>query len=231
VKYPHRVSELIIRGVFLCRKKELDWLYEGHGANYLFPKEYERFQSLIPEEERRQSTMIEAYGRRIRGEIGSIEQERAIKEWITWESSICQFHPEPLEKIQTNFKLYPWESSKAFASIENHYFSSHCFLPGRDENHPYLVLDRYLRRLTGIPIVIIQGRYDTVCPPSTAFELIQALTRLNISESEGRQGAEDSPVKIVSVVGGHNGFEEEMIDAIVQATDSFRSPFTKRPRL
>lgn len=83
MKHPNRVTELILRGIFLLRKKEIDWLYQGPGANYLFPEDWKQYEEAIPENERHD--YLNAYGRRLRGELGEDEMRKAAKAWSIWE--------------------------------------------------------------------------------------------------------------------------------------------------
>lgn len=210
---------MILRGIFLCRDLELKWLYEGQGANFIFPEDWERFQSIIPENER--GNLIEAYGRRIHGDLGReglafvshsysishplyfnslIEMIKAVKAWTQWEGRICQLRQEPLEEIG---KYYSLESTIAFAQIENYYFLYHGFLP-RDD---HLINSKNLQKIAHLPVKIIQGRYDIVCPPISAYELHKALPKSDLQ----------------FVMAGHVPADKEMIEALVQATEKFKT--------
>ncbi|MCF3972988.1 prolyl aminopeptidase [Paracoccus salsus] len=153
--YPACVSGLVLRGVFLGRQAELDWFYGG-GAARFFPDLWAQFQDPIPEPERHD--MIGAYHRRLFSEdIG--RQGRYALPWLMWENALAGLQSAPVSHA-------PAEYARAFARLENHYFSNRCFL-----EEGQLLRDRH--RIQHLPAVIVQGRYDMVCPPGTAHQLAQ----------------------------------------------------------
>lgn len=160
--HPERVCGLVLRGVFLGRQLELDWFYGG-GAGRFFPDLWERFCDLIPESER--GNIIAAYHKRLfSDDIG--QQERYALPWLIWENALAG--------LQSNASGYaPSEYARAFARLENHYFANHCFL---DEGQ--LLRDRH--RIEHLPAIIVQGRYDMVCPPLSAYELAQGWERCDL---------------------------------------------------
>ena len=89
ITHPERVTELVLRGIFLLRKKELDFFYEGQGTNFLFPEQWEAYEAAIPKEEHA-GGFIKAYGRRLRGELGEEEMFAASKAWSVWEGSVSR---------------------------------------------------------------------------------------------------------------------------------------------
>ncbi|MDP5308345.1 prolyl aminopeptidase [Paracoccus spongiarum] len=153
--HPARVSGLVLRGVFLGRQSELDWFYGG-GAGRFFPDLWARFQEPIPEAERHD--MIAAYHSRLFcGDTG--RQGRYALPWLMWENALAGLQAAPVSHA-------PADYARAFARLENHYFRHGCFL---EDNQ--LLRDRY--RIEHLRAVIVQGRYDMVCPPATAHELAQ----------------------------------------------------------
>ena len=82
IEHPDRVTELILRGIFLVRKKEIDWMYQGPGASYIFPEDWSKYEACIPAEER--NDYVKAYGRRLRGELGEAEMHKAAKAWVSY---------------------------------------------------------------------------------------------------------------------------------------------------
>jgi len=205
IAHPERVTELVLRGVFLLRKKELDFFYEGRGTNFLFPEQWEAYTAAIPEDEHA-GGFIEAYGKRLRGELGAEQQLAACKAWSVWEGSVSRLHVPPREAI-----LAKWaddDFALAFARIENHYFTG-----GRDgvagffPREGWLLEEDNLAKIRHIPTVIVQGRYDVVCPPVSAYELHQRLP--------------GSTLHMTTT--GHSSFEPEIIERLVDATDAFRS--------
>ncbi|CAN6450151.1 unnamed protein product [Victoria cruziana] len=158
--HPDKVTAIVLRGIFLLRKKELDWFYEG-GAAAIFPDAWEPFREFIPENER--DSFIKAYSKRLNSEDMSI-QKMAARIWSTWELMTAHLLPNE-ESIQ---KGEDDSFSLAFARIENHYFINKGFLPC--ESH---LLDN-VDKIRHIPSVIVQGRYDVCCPMMSAWDLHKA---------------------------------------------------------
>lgn len=195
--HPDRVTELVLRGIFMLREKELRWFYQGPGASFLFPEDWAKYEEAIPEEER--YDYIKAYGRRLRGELGEAEMHKAAKAWSIWEGRTSKLVQDSWESVKGKFGDDKF--SLAFARIENHYFTNKGFFP-RDG---YLLEKERIDRIRKIPTVIVQGRYDVVCPPVTAYELKQAMPEADC----------------VFTTTGHSGFEKEIIAYLVAATDRF----------
>jgi proline iminopeptidase len=217
ISHPDRTTELVLRGIFLLRQKDLDFFYEGKGTNYLFPAQWEDFQKEIPDDELREAngSYIVAYGRRLRGEKGDAAMASASKSWTVWEGSTSRLINPPKEKI-----LGQWagdDFSLAFARIENHYFSSGGKVPevatGFFPREGWLLEEENLSKICDIPTVIVQGRYDVVCPAASAYELHTKLRKLTAKESL-------QTLHIVTT--GHSGLEPGIIEKLVEATDSFR---------
>lgn len=195
--HPLRVTELVLRGIFLIRKKEIDWFYEG-GASAIFPEEWEAYENAIPIGER--DNFVAAYGRRLRGELGEDEMKKAAKAWSIWEGRTSKLVQDPWEDVKNKFGADDF--SLAFARIENHYFTNKGFFP-RDG---YLLEQAQIDKIKHIPTFIVQGRYDVVCPAMTAFDLKKKLP----------------DAKIVYTITGHSGFETEIIKELVSATDAVK---------
>ncbi|WP_316013690.1 prolyl aminopeptidase [Roseobacter sp. HKCCA0434] len=155
--HPMRVRGLILRGVFLMTQGELDWFYNG-GAGRFWPEEWERFCALIPQAER--DDMIAAYRRRLFG-ADRAEQVRYARAWAAWESNLAVLESHGRSSGGAG------EYARAFSRIENHYFTN----LGWIEEGQIL---RDVPRLKGIPGYIVQGRYDMVCPPMSAWNLHRA---------------------------------------------------------
>ena len=157
--HPKRVSGLILRGVFLGRQTELDWFYGG-GAGRFFPDLWARFCDPIPEAER--NDMIAAYHRRLfSDDLG--QQSRYALPWLMWENALAGLQNQSGGHA-------PSEYARAFARLENHYFANGCFL-----EEGQLLNNRC--RIEHLPAVIVQGRYDMVCPPLSAWQLAQGWER------------------------------------------------------
>ena len=157
ISHPERVTQLVLRGVFLMTQRELDWFYGG-GAGAFFPDLWARFVALVPEAER--GDLIGAYHRRLFcGNLG--EETRFGRAWASWENALASISNEG------SFGESPAEYARAFSRLENHYFVNGGFLEGDG----WILQNR--GRIAHIPAVIVQGRYDMVCPPLSAWELAQ----------------------------------------------------------
>jgi proline iminopeptidase len=228
---------MILRGIFLCRKKELDWLYGGSGANFIFPEDWESYEAAIPEKER--NDFIKAYHRRLTGEFGDKEMIRAAKgtfhfaflsscssfltffcsfglsaflwfpflspslclAWSLWEGRSLKLVQDPIESLMSFFGDDHYAC--AFARIENHYFMNNAFFP-RDG---YLLEKQNMSKIAHIPTVIVQGRYDIVCPPISAHDLHKALPTSEVHY----------------VIAGHSVFEDEIVKKLIETTERFKN--------
>jgi proline iminopeptidase len=163
-KHPERVAHLVLRGVFLMTRGELDWFYGG-GAGAFWPDLWHDFADMIPHDE--QGDLIEAYHKRLfSGDL--MTETRFSRTWAAWENALASIeHDGPIGDAPTDY-------ARAFARLENHYFVNHGFL-----DHP----DQVLRDVPGIaeiPGTIVQGRYDMICPPISAWRLAQAWPRASL---------------------------------------------------
>ena len=157
-QYPQRVSAMVLRATFTARQSELDWLYcsHGQGAANIFPEAWARFVAFIPQSDR--VDLIAAYHARLTSGDAIIESAAA-RAWCVWEDAISTFLPSPLVSDET--------ALRSLARIEAHYFVHRAFI---DEGQ----LIANANCLRGIPGVIVQGRYDAVTPPTTAWDLHRA---------------------------------------------------------
>lgn len=190
--HPERVSEMVLRGIFLCREKELRWFYQD-GTSRLFPEAWERFLAPIPEDERHD--IFAAYHRRLNHEDEAVRHEAA-RAWSVWEGSTSRLLVDPDMVRRTADPQF----AEAFARIECHYFVNLGFM---DEGKLLGDMDR----LEGIPATIVQGRYDAICPPGSAWELHRAWPGSEL---------------IIVPDAGHSAFEPGTAAALVAATDSYR---------
>ncbi|KAI5661263.1 hypothetical protein M9H77_20586 [Catharanthus roseus] len=158
--HPEKVTGLVLRGIFLLRKKEIDWFYEG-GAAAIFPDAWEPFRDLIPEDER--GCFIKAYHKRLNSEDVEI-QYAAARAWTKWEMMTAHLLPN-----EENIKRGDDDAfSLAFARIENHYFVNKGFFPADS-----FLLDN-IEKIRHIKTTIVQGRYDVCCPMMSAWDLHKA---------------------------------------------------------
>jgi proline iminopeptidase len=190
--HPDRVRELVLRGIFLCRKKEIRWFYQ-EGAGAIFPDVWEEYLKVIPESER--ADMVSAYYRRLTSEDEAVRLEAA-RAWSIWEGSTSKlfFDPNSIEKFADP------EFALAFARIECHYFMNNAFF----DSDNYLIEN--VGRIRTIPSVIVQGRYDVVCPMMSAWELHRAWPEAELH---------------IIPDAGHSISEPGIINALVNATDRF----------
>lgn len=191
-KHPDRVTELVLRGIFLLRQQELQWFYQ-EGASRMFPDAWQPYVEHIPAEERHD--MMSAYQKRLLADDEAVRLAAA-ERWSVWEGSTCHLYPD-LKHIEETADP---EFALAFARIENHYFMNHGFF-----THENQLLDD-INKIRHIPTVIIQGRYDVVCPMQTAFDLKQAFPEAEL---------------IVVPDAGHSAFEPAIASELVKATDRF----------
>ncbi len=155
--HPERAAYLVLRGVFLGTEAELAWFYGG-GAGRFHPELWARFTSPIPEEER--DDLISAYRERLFSGVFATET-RFARLWAEWENALATVEARPPGET-------PVDYARAFARLENHYFSNRCFL---DYDGQLLA---EVHRMAGVPGTIVQGRLDMICPPATAWALHRA---------------------------------------------------------
>ncbi len=192
-KYPDIVTELVLRGIFLLRKSEIDWFYQ-RGASALFPDAWEDYLEPIPENERRD--LLRAYYTRLTSE-NTGDRLRAAKAWSVWEartSFLSQNDELVAKNDQDDYAL-------AFARIEAHYFVNRGFF----EKETQLLDD--VDRIRHVKGVIVQGRYDVVCPMESAWALHRAWPEAKL---------------VVVPDAGHSALEAGTLHALIVATDRFR---------
>jgi proline iminopeptidase len=190
--HPARVTELVLRGIFMLRRWELEWFYQ-EGASRLFPDAWEPYLQASPEAER--GDLIAAYHRRLTSP-DEATRLAAARAWSVWEGATSFLRVDPAFVIGHEDAAF----ALAFARIENHYFVNNGFFETQDQ------LLRDAPRIADIPGVIVHGRYDVVCPIQNAWELHKAWPKAEL---------------MISPTAGHSAFEEEYIDGLVRATDSF----------
>lgn len=191
--HPACVRALILRGIFLCRKTEIDWFYQ-EGASAIFPEAWEEFSRVIPEPER--SDMLSAYHKRLTG-ADKAGQLAAARAWSVWEGSTSKLYPD--QDLINHFGEP--ELALALARIECHYFMNNCFF----DSGNYLLEN--VGRIQHIPAVTVQGQYDIVCPMMSAWALHRAWP--------------EAELRVVPDA-GHSATEPGITSELVAATDRFR---------
>ena len=191
--HPQRVTELVLRGIFLLRRWELEWFYQK-GCDAIYPDAWEPYIEHIPAGER--GDLIGAYYRRLTGTDAAVRLAAA-KAWSTWEGGTSYLLQNPDYIASTGAD----EFALQFARIECHYFVHGGFFECDDQ------LLRDAHKLKNIPAVIVQGRYDVVCPMRSAWDLHRAWP--------------EADLRIVADA-GHSAFEPGNTHELIEATDRFR---------
>ena len=190
--HPSSVSEIVIRGIFMLQQHELDWFYQ-EGASKLFPDEWQKFIDVI--EDSKRGNLMKAYNEIFNGSDEKAKLSAAVA-WSRWEASTS--------KLVKNDSLMDEFSNPhfalAFALIENHYFMNKGFL-----EHEKQLLDG-IEKIRNIPAVIVQGRYDVVCPMETAYEISKRWPEASFEIAQNS---------------GHSAFEKEIVHLLVSATNKF----------
>ena len=188
--HPNRVLSLTLRGIFMCRKSELHWFYQD-GASHIFPDAFDHYRDHIPKDE--QGNLIEAYYSRLTDSDVDVRRSAA-RDWTRWEMASSRLFPDPeyLDKAED------LDFAVAFARIECHYFINAIFV-----EEAYIL--NHASKIIDIPTTIVQGRYDVVCPPKSAWELHKALPQSDL---------------IIVPDAGHSMGEVSIARELVKATDA-----------
>ena len=189
--HPERVTELVLRGIFMLRRSEIDFFYQD-GSSHLYPDAFDAYLEPIPADERHD--LVAAYHRRLFGG-DPIEQLRCAHAWTAWEHATSHLVGDPTAEPPTD------EQALAFARIENHYFTNGGFFDPETQ-----LLDD-VDRIRHIPAVIVQGRYDVVCPMRSAWDLHRAWPEAELH---------------INPRAGHSMFDPENAGALVDACNRFR---------
>lgn len=190
--HPEHVSELVLRGIFMLRRKELLWFYQ-HGASEIYPDHWEDYLAAIPEVEH--GDLISAYYRRLTADEPAVRLAAA-KAWSKWEARTSFLLGDP--SYESAFDVDA--QALAFARIECHYFVNAGFMQTESQ-----LIDN-VDKIRHIPTVIVQGRYDVVCPIRSAWDLHKAWPEAELS---------------IIPDAGHSAFEPGILDALIEATDRF----------
>ena len=192
ITHPDRCEALVLRGIFMIRKKEINWFYQD-GTSNIYPDAWEHYLRPIPEDERHD--LVAAYYKRLTSNDDSVRIEAA-KAWSIWEASTSKL-------IQSEESIHAFEDEKvaeAFARIECHYFTNRGFF----DTDEWLLEN--VDKIRHIPTVIVQGRYDVVCPMVSAWELHRAFP--------------EADFEIVQDA-GHSMTEKGIAAKLVEYTDKF----------
>ncbi len=190
--HPERVTEMVLRGIFLIQREEIDWFHNG-GCARIHPELWEQFLSPIPEDER--GDMVAAYHKRLFGEDEAVQRACA-RSWARWEGATVTMASSPARVQAFGHDDY----ALAFSRIEAHYFINGGFM----EEDGQLLRD--LHRITHLPCTIVQGRFDVVTPPVMAWRLHRAWSGSKL---------------VIAPNAGHAVSEPGIASALVNATDSY----------
>ncbi|MBT1035479.1 prolyl aminopeptidase [Canibacter sp. lx-45] len=190
--HPERVTELVLRGIFTLRKSEIDWFYQG-GAAHVFPEIWQEYLDAIPVGER--DDLVAAYHRRLNDPDPAVHTPAGVA-WSVWESATVRLYPDAQDIAATRADK-KW--SVAFARIENHYFKH-----GGWFEEGQLIANAH--KLSEIPTVIVQGRYDICTPARTAWDLYQQMPHAEF---------------VIVPDAGHASGEPGIKSALIRATDKF----------
>ena len=194
ISHPEQVKSLILRGIFLLRKKEIQWFYQ-EGASRIFPDTWKRYQETISPEKRHD--MVKAYYEILTGDDREKKLEAA-RSWSVWEASTSKLVQDT--DLMEGFDEA--EFAEAFARIECHYFINNGFFDSDN-----WILDN-CDRLKNIPTYIVHGRYDIVCPVESAFDLKEAIPHAKL---------------YVTPTSGHSLSEEQTKSKIIEITNEIVS--------
>jgi len=191
-QHPDRVTELVLRGIFLLRRQEILWYYQ-EGASRIFPEAWQEYLAPIPVEER--DDMVAAYYKRLTSSDRDARMVAA-RAWSTWEGSTSRLIPDPDLIERTGEDQF----AEAFARIECHYFINGGFF--REDGQ----LLKNIARVQHLPAIIVQGRYDIVCPAESAYALHHVWPNSQFHVVPGA---------------GHSALEPGIAAQLVAATKSF----------
>jgi len=196
IDYPERVKTLLLRGTFMGRQQDLDWLYKEGGASRIFPDAWQEFLKPIAMKDR--DDILGAYHRKLRG-ADELARMSAAKTWACWEAHCSTLRPNHLLMDQ----LCDPTMATAVAILESHYFSNNVFL---EPNH---IIDN-AHKLEKVPGIIVHGRYDLVCPLDGAFDL--------------HKHWPNSTLQVIRDA-GHSAYEASIADALMRATNEIAGHF------
>lgn len=198
IEHSERVLGLVLRGVFLGRQQDLDWLYQPDGgAAQVFADYYLDFLEPLAGES---ADLLNQYYALLTG-TNELARLNAARAWAIWEGRISTLLPR-LDAVEHYGQA---GDALALARIESHYFVNQCFI---EENH----IIRQVDKLRKLPAILVHGRYDVICKPAAALELAEHWPELNLQIVPGA---------------GHSAFEASNIDALVKATDQMARELAK----
>lgn len=196
IAHPEQVLGLILRGIFLCRPMEIQWLYQ-EGASWIYPDAWEKYEAVIPSEER--TDMVKAYYARLTSSDPAVRLEAA-RAWSTWEAATSKLIPD--QELVEAFEEE--EFALAFARIECHYFIHDSFFSSKN------FLLENIAKIRHIPGYIVHGRYDVVCPVRSAWDLHRAWPEAHLE---------------IVPDAGHSAMEPGILHQLIRYTEEFKQMY------
>lgn len=193
--YPQSVKGIIIRGVFTARSSEMDWLFSEKGAGQIWPDEFEKFISILNKTEKKD--IIKSFYKRLNSKSQKTSWEAA-RTYAYWEGTIMNLIPDKKETSSFLTK----DRTIAIAKIECHYALNNFFMKTEKG------LFQNMKRIKSIPLTIVQGRYDTICPMRSAYDLNKSLPKSKL---------------IIVPTGSHSPLEPPMAKALINASEEFKN--------
>ena len=216
--HPETVNFVILRGIFLGRQTEIEWLYERGGAAHLFPHDFEKYRNGLPENKRNAPSLLQAYYSILSGPQCEARDD-AIRGFSLWESALSYFPGRIVRRRDDEYKTPRISgiakrvddrkksngqiAGLAISILESHYFVNGCFFKEDGE----LLKEERMKRVRQIPAAIVQGRWDMVCPVRSAYDLANAWPEATFD---------------VIPNAGHSAFEVGTRERLVELTDKFR---------
>ena len=194
ITYPRSIKGIIMRGIFLSRPFEINWLHKKGGASQIYPDEWERY--IAPISENKRGDTVKAYYEMLTSDDEAVRR-KAAKAWSRWEGAIMTLFPD----VEALEKMTEEKSAMSIGSIECYYTLNNFFMKSDD----YLLEN--IGKMKGIPLRIVQGRYDIICPMQSAWDLHHALP--------------DSELVIVPN-GAHSPMDEGMIEELIRGSEDFK---------
>jgi proline iminopeptidase len=192
--YPESVKGIIIRGVFTARTSEMDWLFSEKGAGQIWPDEFEKFISILNKTEKKY--IIKSFYKRLNSKTKKTSWEAA-KAFAYWEGTIMNLIPDKKETASFLTK----DRTIAIAKIECHYTLNNFFM--KTENGVF----QGIKKIRNIPLTIVQGRYDTICPMRSAYDLHKSLPKSKL---------------IIVPTGSHSPLDPSMTKELIKASEEFK---------
>ena len=193
IKHPASVAGMIIRGIFLGRQSEIDWIHGPHGAAMIYPDEWEKYKEPV----QNATDNVAAYCQLLNGDNEDAALQAA-RSWTRWEAVMMTLFPDPVAVQEMTME----HSALSIARIESFFTANNFFM----ESDNYVLDNAHV--MSSIPCRIVQGRYDTICPPISAWELHKALPNSKLSMIPD---------------GAHSPVDGGMTAELVRAADEFRS--------